>query len=171
MRALQALQGLAHQSYAPVLGLYLEAMNHVRLERFRKLHATLDKADALLAETRQRNARIAATLDKAEAEQVSRDLFFLFHDYFQTLDQVQLLRAMQVQRAQGYAFACPLQGPQLLDCLRRGPFLVPDGAGASVATSVPSEAVTSGTPPAVVTLPESVSWTSNPHGKTTEVLD
>lgn len=73
----------------------------------------------------------------------------------ETPQQVHLLRQMKVQRAQGFAFAGPLQGPQLLDCLRRGPFLLPDDPRKQP----------------VVTLPDSISWTASSQGKTTELLD
>ena len=88
---LEKLQLIAHQSYQPVLTSYVEALNHVTQERFRKLGAALRAAEQSLQQTRAHNAQISASLDKLEAEQVNNELLFLYNDYFQTFDQLKTI--------------------------------------------------------------------------------
>jgi len=85
---LENLQLIAHQSYLPVVARYIEALNHIYLERFRKLEPSLRQAEALLTETRKLNSDIAASLDQLEAAQMNKDLLFLYRDYFQTFEEV-----------------------------------------------------------------------------------
>ncbi|MSR65383.1 MAG: hypothetical protein EXS18_06340 [Verrucomicrobiae bacterium] len=91
MGQLGNLQQVGHQSYAPVIGLYIEAFNHVRLDRFRRLGPTLKQADEALQRVRAQTRQITESLDKFEAQQMNRDLLFLYRDYFQTFDEIKAI--------------------------------------------------------------------------------
>jgi hypothetical protein len=91
MLQLEKLQLIAHQSYLPAIAAYIEVFHHVRLDRFRKLSASLRGAESALHAARQQNSQIAETLDKIEAEQVNRELLFLYRDYFQTFEEIKTI--------------------------------------------------------------------------------
>lgn len=86
---LENLQLSAHQAYLVPIGKYIEALNHVRLERFRLLPATLKEAESALQDARKLSSEISESLDRFEAEQMNRELLFLYRDYFQTFEEVQ----------------------------------------------------------------------------------
>lgn len=88
---LQQLQLVAHHSYLDVIAKHIEAFQHVQMDRFRKLNTTLREANDLLNQTRRRTDAIAKSLDRLEAQQMNRDLLFLYRDYFQTFHEVETI--------------------------------------------------------------------------------
>lgn len=102
IRQLENLELIGHQSYLPAIVLYIEALNHVRLERFRLLGATLKEAEAALKTTRAQSAQITESLDKLEAQQMNRDLLFLYRDYFQTFDQIKAIESTRDNAIKDY---------------------------------------------------------------------
>ena len=102
IQQIESLQRIAHQSYLPVLESYIEAFNHVLLNRFRLLNSTLRQAESLLQQTRQRNAEISASLDQLESQQVSRELLFLYRDYFQTFEEIKAIEKSRDSAIKAY---------------------------------------------------------------------
>ncbi len=88
---LGALRSQAHPSYQPVLDEYIEALKWLFQGSVVRFRRTLKHAAAMQAAAEKQSRAVAAYLDQAERAYAPEELSKVFHDYFQTFDQVQKL--------------------------------------------------------------------------------
>ena len=88
---LGALRSQAHPSYQPVLDEYIEALKWLFQGSVVRFRRTLKHAAVMQAAAEKQSRAVAAYLDQAERAYAPEELSKVFHDYFQTFDQVQKL--------------------------------------------------------------------------------